>query len=379
MKKLITVLCTLTFVVLGAMAQSPAKFNYQAVARDANGALLDNTSVGIKISILQGSSSGTEVYSEEHTPSTNDFGLFNLQVGAGNNVSGDLETIDWAGDSYYLQVEFDEAGGTSYSLMSSSELVSVPYALLASNVANDSVLDDDGDPMNEMQTLMLMNDTLSLSGGGGVDLSGYDQSAEISTNSLAIDSLGDEIDTVALDLADHINMDFDIDTTNELITGLALDNDSTLTITEAGTDFDVDLSALIDDDDWARMDDSTIYNTTDNIGVGTEDPEAKLHLLGDMVIGHPDSAHILYDSNQVQAMNGSDDGSLWLQYGGKLNIGKFFYDPSKVMLTADSGMGLVVYRDQANGWNGTYGNGVYIYDDQSTASVTNGLVSELYA
>ena len=90
------------------MAQSPAKFNYQAVARDANGALLDNTSVGIKISILQGSSSGTEVYSEEHTPSTNDFGLFNLQVGAGNNVSGDLETIDWAGDSYYLQVEFDE-------------------------------------------------------------------------------------------------------------------------------------------------------------------------------------------------------------------------------------------------------------------------------
>lgn len=385
MKNLIAVLCTLTFVVLGAMAQSPAKFNYQAVARDANNDLLDNTTIGIRISVLEGSSSGSEVYSEEHSPATNGFGLFNLQVGNGSNVSGDLETIDWGNESYFIQVEMDEAGGTNYSIMSASELVSVPYALFASHVANDSVLDDDGDPMNEIQTITWQNDSLILSDGGSVDLSGYDQTAGVLANQLSIDSLGDEVDSNSTyisqnsaDISTHVSEDADTSAMNELNNSMTLSND-TLTLSDAGGDLMVDLAVYTDDNDWVRSNDSTIYNTDDRVGVGTSDPMADIHLFGDLVIGNTDSAHILYDSNQIQAMNGTDDGTLWLQYGGKLNIGQYFYDPSKVMVTADSGMGLVVYRDQANGWNGSFGNGIYIYDDQSSASVTNGLVAELYA
>ena len=46
-------------------AQSPQALSYQCSVRDNSGELMVNQSVGVKIAILQGSSSGTVVY-EEH-------------------------------------------------------------------------------------------------------------------------------------------------------------------------------------------------------------------------------------------------------------------------------------------------------------------------
>ena len=112
-------------------AQSPEKMSYQAVIRNSSDALLTNTTVGMRISILQGSPSGTAVYTETQTPTTNANGLVSIEIGGGTVVSGDFSTIDWANDSYFIKTETDPTGGTSYTITGTSQLLSVPYALHA--------------------------------------------------------------------------------------------------------------------------------------------------------------------------------------------------------------------------------------------------------
>ncbi|MGB0367794.1 MAG: kelch repeat-containing protein [Flavobacteriales bacterium] len=111
-------------------AQAPFKFNYQGVARDASGNLLANQTVGLRISIISGSPTGTDQLIETHTPTTNDFGLFNIVIGEGTNVYANIN-INLGSDSHYIKVEMDAAGGTNYALMGSSQLLSVPYAIYA--------------------------------------------------------------------------------------------------------------------------------------------------------------------------------------------------------------------------------------------------------
>lgn len=112
-------------------AQAPQSFTYQSVIRNNTDQLVANASIGTKISILQGTISGTVVYSETHTASTNANGLLSLVVGAGTVSSGSFGAIDWANGPYYIKTETDINGGTSYSLTGTQQLMSVPYALYA--------------------------------------------------------------------------------------------------------------------------------------------------------------------------------------------------------------------------------------------------------
>lgn len=112
-------------------AQTPTAFKYQAVARDNSGAVLQNQLVGVEIALLQGSVAGTVVYTESHTVTTNDFGLINLEIGNGQVVSGSFAGIDWANGAYFIQVGIDLLGGTNYTTVGTSQLLSVPYALFA--------------------------------------------------------------------------------------------------------------------------------------------------------------------------------------------------------------------------------------------------------
>ena len=119
------------FVSFSMLAQTPQGMSYQAVVRDGSGALVTNQSVGMAISILQGSALGTTKYAETHTITTNANGLVSLEIGKGTVVQGSLSTIDWGSGPYFVKTETDPNGGSNYSISGTSELLSVPFALHA--------------------------------------------------------------------------------------------------------------------------------------------------------------------------------------------------------------------------------------------------------
>lgn len=131
MKKLI--LLGAMFFALNSQAQAPQGVNYQAVIRNTNGTTVNNSAVGIRMNILQGSASGTVVYSETFTETTSNIGLVNFVVGEGNVVSGDFSTINWGAGPYFLEVAADASGGTTYAVLGAQQMMSVPYALYAEN------------------------------------------------------------------------------------------------------------------------------------------------------------------------------------------------------------------------------------------------------
>ena len=132
MKKIITI-CAAILMTASVFAQAPQKMSYQAVIRNSSNGLVTNSAVGMRISIIQTSPSGTVVYVETQTPTTNANGLASIEIGGGTVVSGNFANIDWANGPYFVKTETDPAGGTSYSITGTSQLLSVPYALYAAN------------------------------------------------------------------------------------------------------------------------------------------------------------------------------------------------------------------------------------------------------
>jgi hypothetical protein len=135
MKRIFTIAAAL-LMTASVWAQAPEKMSYQAVVRDAGNALVTSTAVGMQISILQTTATGTAVYVETQTPTTNANGLVSLEIGTGTVVSGDFTTIDWATDTYFIQTETDPTGGTTYTISGTSQLMSVPYALHSKTADN---------------------------------------------------------------------------------------------------------------------------------------------------------------------------------------------------------------------------------------------------
>ena len=121
-----------------APGQAPPAFNYQTIARDATGNPLANKTVSARLTIDQGINPGTPEYIETQTATTNQFGLFTLKVGMGTLVYGALTDVNWSTANTYLAVEFDQDGGTNYSNIGATQLLSVPYALYAGSAGNGS-------------------------------------------------------------------------------------------------------------------------------------------------------------------------------------------------------------------------------------------------
>lgn len=146
-------------------AQSPQKFGYQAVIRKPSGDLVANQTVATRISILQGSLSGTVVYEETQNVLTNTNGLLTFEIGSGAVVMGDLSTIDWSNGPYFIQTATDPDGGTNYAIQTNMQLLSVPYALHA-QTASQSLNDADG------QLLSISGQDISISNGNTITLPG---------------------------------------------------------------------------------------------------------------------------------------------------------------------------------------------------------------
>jgi hypothetical protein len=182
MKKIYSLLAAV-LISATIFAQSPQKMTYQAVVRDASNALVSGTAVGMRISILQGSATGTAVYVELQFPTSNTNGLVTLEIGNGAVVTGTFASINWANGPYFIKTETDPTGGVAYTITGTSQLLSVPYALYAASSGNiptnvSSFTNDagyltaevDGSTTNEIQNLSVSGSTLTISGGNSVTL-----------------------------------------------------------------------------------------------------------------------------------------------------------------------------------------------------------------
>ena len=156
-------------------AQTPQVFQYQAVVRDASGTALVNQSVNFQLSIISGSVSGPVEYTETHSASTNAYGIVTLNVGGGNPVTGTFNSISWGTDLYFIKVEADPTGGTSYIDMGTTQLLSVPYALYAETSGNAGQVYTAGTGIS-ISGNVITNDSpdqvVNLNSGTGVQVSG---------------------------------------------------------------------------------------------------------------------------------------------------------------------------------------------------------------
>ncbi len=136
MKRIITI-CAAILMTVSMFAQAPQKMSYQAVVRDLNSVLITSRTVRMQISVLQGSSTGTPVYVETQTPTTNANGLVSLEIGAGT-TNDNFSNINWSAGPYFIKTETDPTGGFWYTITGTSELLSVPYALFCANTTSSS-------------------------------------------------------------------------------------------------------------------------------------------------------------------------------------------------------------------------------------------------
>jgi len=199
MKKQISILGILAIIILvnaTLWAQSPEKMSYQAVIRDSDDNLVVNTSVGMQISILQGTADGAAVYVETQEPTTNANGLVSIEIGSSDAtvVSGDFTTIDWSTGIYFIKTETDLNGGSSYTITGTSQLLSVPYALHAKTAETVSGGITETDPVysgseaaNITATDITNLGNLSGTNTGDQDISG------IATNEQAIQDTASQI------------------------------------------------------------------------------------------------------------------------------------------------------------------------------------------
>jgi hypothetical protein len=121
------------FLTLVAQAQPPQGFSYQAVARNATGDVLVSKAIKVRLSIIDGTPTGTVQYIESQEASTNAFGLFTLTIGAGTAEKGAFKDITWNSGLKFLGVDVAFDGSTNYQNMGVSQLQSVPFALYAMN------------------------------------------------------------------------------------------------------------------------------------------------------------------------------------------------------------------------------------------------------
>jgi hypothetical protein len=210
MKKIFTIL--LVIVALNTNAQTPEKISYQAVIRNSSNELATNQNVGMQISILSGSITGTPVYVERHFPTTNGNGLVALEIGTGVLISGDFASIDWVSGTFFIKSETDLNGGASYTITGVSQLLSVPYALHAKSAESITGTLDETDPV----------------------YSAWDKSTGISITEGQIS-----------DLQKYLTTEVDGSVTNE-IQDLNLDR-NILKVTNNASATDVDLSKYLDD------------------------------------------------------------------------------------------------------------------------------------
>ncbi|MFT4681998.1 MAG: hypothetical protein ACI9YU_001851, partial [Flavobacteriales bacterium] len=135
------------FSILSVFAQQvPQKMNYQAVARTADGQVISNKQVALRIAIMSGDDMNRPVFAEEHSVETNKLGLMNIHIGGGELLEGSMQSIEWGTSAHYLKILMDSDGTGQYVEMGTSQLLTVPYAFYAERSGTDGEAGSRDDP-----------------------------------------------------------------------------------------------------------------------------------------------------------------------------------------------------------------------------------------
>ncbi len=160
MKKSLAILAILFCLQMG-FSQSPQKMSYQAVVRNNSNTLMVNSQVGVRISIYYLPSDpmmgrAVNVYIESQVATTNQNGLFSIAIGTGTAIYGNLSSVNWAVNEYYIRSEIDVSGTppyTNYTVRGSQQLMSVPYAFYANQSGGGkALLNGTTDPQSNIGT-----------------------------------------------------------------------------------------------------------------------------------------------------------------------------------------------------------------------------------
>ncbi len=116
----------------GIWAQAPQGIPYQAVVRNTDGSTMANAAVTITFKVHDNSATGTVVYEETHTTTTNAQGLVILNVGGGTALTGSFGNINWGNGGKFLHVLMNAGNGVVD--LGTQQMMSVPYALYAGEV-----------------------------------------------------------------------------------------------------------------------------------------------------------------------------------------------------------------------------------------------------
>ncbi len=361
----------LVFTCLQALhAQAPTRFRYQAVARDQAGAVITG-SIDVRFSLREDDANGISRYTETHHAVTNAQGVLELTVGEGVLISGDLATVDWGHHQYWLKVDIKVPGAPDYTAMGAAQLLSVPYAMYASQsgaslIAGEGIAIDNGiirntgdlDPHNELQTLSLAGNQLSISDGNTVTLptgTTYNAGNGISINGNTINAS-------------------DPSATNEIQT-LNL-NGQELSLSNGGGSVTLPSANPA----WA-LNGTTLYYTpaTHNVAMGSNtSPSAKLTVTGNGT----DYAGLFSNTNGATALSVSSattgTGVSALSVGGRAGQ---FVSATGVGGYFSSGLGYALVTDAGNVGIGTLSPARKLHVSGSTliSDPSNGVALEIGA
>ena len=152
LRKIAAAFCLTMAMIATAEAQN--SFAYQAVIRTAKGELVSNQKVGMKFSLIH---DGEVVYSETHTPETNQYGNVQVEVGKGQNATGDFAKVPWNTMQVMMKIEADPNGGTNYIDLGTIQLQPAPYAMYAP-MAGEVRTIQAGDPKSDSNALFEVKD-----------------------------------------------------------------------------------------------------------------------------------------------------------------------------------------------------------------------------
>ena len=94
MKNQLTLLIALLFSSILLLAQAPEGINYQTVVRDASGNILASQTIGAQFVLHQGTPTGTAVYTETWSKTTNAYGIIDFVLGTGTTTDENDPILD---------------------------------------------------------------------------------------------------------------------------------------------------------------------------------------------------------------------------------------------------------------------------------------------